>query len=62
MDERRRTLLELIRLAEESSPTACWDDQRAIELLRAQSNPEELRGLGADEKIIAWVFPEKHER
>lgn len=62
VDERRRTLLALIHLAEESSPTACWDDRRAAELLRAQSTPEELRELGADEKIIEWVFAGSDER
>jgi hypothetical protein len=62
MDERRRTLLTLIHLAEESSPTACWDDQRAVQLLRSESTPEELRELGADERIIEWVFAESDER
>ena len=60
MDDRRRTLLTLIHLAQESTPTACWDDRRAVELLRAQSTPEELRELGAEERIIEWVFSEEH--
>lgn len=59
MDEtRRRTLLSLIDLATDNSPNACWDDKRAVELLRAQSTREELRELGMDEGMIAFVFPE----
>lgn len=63
MDEnRRRTLLALIDLASDSNPNACWDDQRAIELLRRESTIEELRELGATEGIIEHVFPEDHAR
>ena len=63
MDEnRRRTLLTLIRLAEENSPSACWDDRRAIELLRREATAEELRELGMDEQLIAHVFAEDHAR
>ena len=63
MDEnRRRTLLALIDLASDSTPNACWDDQRAIELLRRESTIEELRELGATEGIIEHVFPEDHAR
>lgn len=61
MDEnRRRTLLALIDLASDSNPNACWDDQRAIELLRRESTPDELRDLGASTGIIEVVFPEQH--
>jgi hypothetical protein len=61
MDEtRRRTLLTLIELAGENSPSACWDDRRAIELLRREATPEELRELGMDEQMIAHVFAEEH--
>ena len=50
MDEnRRKTLRALIDLAGESSPSACWDDSRAIALLRSQATAEELRELGADD-------------
>lgn len=59
-ESRRRTLLALIELAGENSPSACWDDQRAIELLRRQATPAELRELGVDERLIAHVFAEEH--
>jgi hypothetical protein len=63
MDEsRRRTLLTLIHLAEENSPSACWDDRRAMELLRKEATAEELRELGMDEQLIAHVFAEEHAR
>ena len=58
-DRRRATLLALIELAEGSSPADCWDDQRAEELLRSQSTPDELRELGMSEQMIARIFPEK---
>lgn len=58
--DRRKTLETLIELAEESSPTACWDDARAVQLLRTQSTVDELRELGATEELIAHVFPEAH--
>jgi hypothetical protein len=61
-ETRRRTLLALIELASESTPSACWDDARAIELLRSQSTPEELRELGAKQGLIEFVFPETHAR
>ena len=57
---RRRTLLTLIDLAGENSPNACWDDRRAMQLLRAQATAEELRELGMDEQLIAQVFAEEH--
>jgi hypothetical protein len=59
-ESRRRTLLTLIELAGENSPSACWDDQRAIDLLRRQATAEELRELGVDERLIAHVFAEEH--
>jgi 6-pyruvoyltetrahydropterin/6-carboxytetrahydropterin synthase len=55
---RRKTLLALIALAEGSSPSDCWDDARAEQLLRSQSNAEELRVLGMSEAMIARVFGE----
>jgi hypothetical protein len=61
MDEdRRRTLQTLLELAGESSPTACWDDARAIALLRSQATREELREAGASESLIAHIFAEEH--
>ena len=61
MDEsRRRTLLALIHLAEENSPTACWDDRRAIELLRKEATADELLELGMDARLVAHVFAEEH--
>jgi hypothetical protein len=61
-EARRRTLLALITLAEGHSPSDCWDDQRAEELLRSQSTPEELRELGMNEQMIEHVFGKRHER
>jgi hypothetical protein len=61
MDEnRRKTLRALIELAGDSSPNACWDDARAIALLRSQATAEELRELGAGEGLIAHIFTEEH--
>jgi 6-pyruvoyltetrahydropterin/6-carboxytetrahydropterin synthase len=54
--ERRKTLLTLIELAEGSSPSDCWDDARAEDLLRSQSNPDEVRELGMSEEMITRVF------
>jgi 6-pyruvoyltetrahydropterin/6-carboxytetrahydropterin synthase len=54
--ERRKTLQTLIELAEGSSPSDCWDDTRAEDLLRSQSNPDEARELGMSEEMIARVF------
>lgn len=61
-EPRRRTLMALIHLAEENSPSACWDDRRAIELLRKEATAEELRELGMDDQLIAHVFAEEHAR
>ena len=55
-DERRKTLLTLIDLAQGSNPSDCWDDGRAEDLLRSQSSPEELRALGATESTIRHVW------
>ena len=60
--ERRRTLLALIDLAEGHNPNDCWDDRRAMELLRSQSSADELRELGAGEDLIEHVFTENHGR
>ncbi len=59
--QRRRTLLALIDLAQGHSPNDCWDDRRAMELLRSQSTEAELRELGASEGLIEHVFAERHE-
>jgi hypothetical protein len=59
-ESRRRTLLALLHLAGESSPTACWDDRRAMELLRRDATAEELRELGVEEGMIAHIFAEEH--
>jgi len=56
--ERRKTLLTLIELAEGSSPSDCWDDARAEDLLRSQSSPDEVRELGMSEEMISRVFGE----
>jgi len=61
-EDRERTLRALIALAEANNPNDCWDDARAAELLRAQSNPSELRALGMSEAMIAFVFAESHGR
>ena len=60
--ERRRTLQTLIELAANSNPGDCWDDGDAANLLRSQSNPDELRELGMTEEMIAIVFPKSHGR
>jgi hypothetical protein len=59
-ESRRKTLRALIDLASESSPSACWDDARAVALLRSQATAAELRELGADETLIAHIFTEEH--
>jgi hypothetical protein len=59
-ESRRRTLLALIELATENSPSACWDDRRAAELLRKDATAAELRELGMDERMIEFVFAEPH--
>jgi hypothetical protein len=59
-ESRRRTLQALIHLAEENSPSACWDDRRAMELLRREATREELRELGVEERMIEHIFTEEH--
>jgi hypothetical protein len=62
MDEdRRRTLLELIELADDSTPAACWDDAQAMRLLRNNATADELRELGASEGLIEQVYADVHE-
>lgn len=62
-DERKRsTLRTLIEIAESSSPADCWDDGRAVNLLRSRSTPEELRELGASEALIRHIFGESDDR
>jgi hypothetical protein len=61
-DNRRQTLLALIHLAEGDSPSACWDDRRAIELLRKETTAEELGELGIDKGLIEHVFSGEHVR
>ena len=56
MEDRRKTLQTLIALAEGSSASDCWDDQRAESLLRSQSTPGELRELGMSEAMIDRLF------
>jgi len=58
--ERRKTIRTLIDLAEGSSPNDCWDDRRAEELLRSQSNAAEARELGMSEGMVERVFGAKH--
>jgi hypothetical protein len=55
-EERRRTLMALVALAEENSPNACWDDARAVELLRTKASADELRELGVSEQMIEFVY------
>ena len=55
-DDRRKTLLALVELAEGSSAASCWDDQRAENLLRSQSSPDELREIGTKELTIKHIF------
>lgn len=61
-ETRRKTLLTLIHLAEENSATACWDDRRAIELLRKEATADELRELGVEDQMIRHIFAEEHVR
>ncbi|HUR83041.1 MAG TPA: hypothetical protein VM733_19945 [Thermoanaerobaculia bacterium] len=59
-EPRRRTLETLLQLAGESSQNTCWDDARAVDLLRRQATREELEELGADERLLAYIYPERH--
>jgi hypothetical protein len=55
-EDRLKTIRTLISLAEDDSPNACWDDQRAQELLRRESTAEECRELGMSDSMIEHVF------
>ena len=55
-------LLTLVSLASENSATACWDDRRAVELLRRETTRDELESLGVDIPMIDYIFPESHVR
>lgn len=55
-DDRTETLRTLIALAEGSNPNDCWDDGRAENLLRSQTNADEARRLGMSEPLIERVF------
>lgn len=57
-ESRRKTLLTLIELATENSPASCWDDRRAVQVLRRESTADELRELGVEEPMIEFVFAE----
>ena len=57
--DRRETLRLLVQLAQTSDPRACWDQERAEQLLRNQSSPSELRELGIDESIIGRIWPKE---
>lgn len=58
-ESRRRTLLTLVELATGNSPSACWDDRRATEILRREATPEELRELGVEDRMIDFVFTDR---
>lgn len=58
-EDRRETLRTLVSLAEGSSPGDCWDDERAVELLRSQTTATELRSIGVSDRTIAHVFDER---
>ena len=59
-ENRRKTLLALIDLAGDTTPNSCWDDARAMALLRSQATAEELRELGASESLIEHIYAEQH--
>ncbi|HKS23425.1 MAG TPA: 6-carboxytetrahydropterin synthase [Thermoanaerobaculia bacterium] len=61
-DARRDTLRALMELAEGSNPGDCWDDARAEDLLRRQSNAAEMRELGMSEQMIERVFGQVQRR
>jgi hypothetical protein len=56
--DRKKTLEVLIELAEQNRTGSCWSENRAEDLLRSQSSPEELRELGAAPELIASLWPE----
>jgi len=55
-EERRRTLQTLVELAEGWDAVGCWDPERATELLRKQSSPDELREIGVSEEVIRRIW------
>lgn len=55
-DERRKTLLTLVELAEGWDAAGCWDPERAITLLRGQSSAEELRSIGISDEIVSRIW------
>lgn len=57
-DDRRATLLALVELAETSDPASCFDDERAVELLRSRTSAAELREWGVREAVIEHIFGE----
>lgn len=60
--ERRKTLETLIELAGSSDASGCWDPDRAIVLLRRETNPEEAEELGASSALIEVIWPESRGR
>ncbi len=58
---RKATLRSLIDLARGSDPVACWDPERALQLLRGQSSIEELQSFGFEAEVIEMVFGPRGE-
>jgi hypothetical protein len=56
--DREATLRVLIDLAMADDPASCYEGGRAMRLLRSQSSPEELEGLGIDRDTIRLIWPE----
>ena len=56
--EREQTIRLLVELASSADHSACWGDERAETLLRAQSTAEELRSFGVDEALIRYLWPD----
>jgi 6-pyruvoyltetrahydropterin/6-carboxytetrahydropterin synthase len=56
LEKRRQTLATLLELYEEGSESSCWGPDRAERLLREQSDPDELRGLGVRQAVITQIF------
>lgn len=52
----KETLLALIAIADATDANSCWGSDRAIELLRSHSSPDEMRSAGASEALIGYVF------
>jgi hypothetical protein len=53
---RVRTLRTLIELASDSNASGCWGDDRAEDLLRSQSSPDEVRAMGMSDAMIARIW------